>query len=489
MLRTKYWISLIIIFLAYQSVNAKNIYISKIIVTGNKTTKEFVIIRELPFSEGTQVDSSSFKSLIESAKENLTNTSLFNYINIKWEIDSSGLSNNYSTNPLSSHDISGQLFSPTPSTESITIIINVEERWYYWPLINIKLEDRNFSSWIKNAKMDKITLDLGVNLDNMFGRAHKVVISGSYGYEKGFSFSYNNIFLDRSGRHILGVNGYNHYNKTINAFSQDNKAKYLKASEGFMLKEFGGEISYTYRKNIRQRHTFSIGFNRSSIKDTILIANPTYWGIDGTRSHTFTLGYEYSIEERDYNVYPTSGYYIDLNGKSSCVNGFDLYYLKLKLNFQYYKPLGERWFWSTNVNIGSTYKNKRAYLYDQALGYGTLNMAGYDYYVAAGQHYIIVNNSIKYLILPKRIFTMNFIRRLDKFYKIHLTIYGKLMIDAGYISNKYKTIGNELENRSIMGSGVGVDIVTYYDTVLSVSYAINKFGEKGFFFGIKLPLL
>ncbi len=487
LMKFKYFILPALLFLICQCLNAKDISISKIIIIGNKSTKEFVILRELPFVEGTQTDSSSFEMLIESAKENLTNTSLFNFINISWEKDYDGLHQKDYGNLTIQQSNSYPQYSDT--LEPVTIIINVEERWYYWPLINIKLEDRNFSSWIKNAKINKITLDLGVKLDNMFGRAHRMSFSGSFGYEKGFAFSYNNIFLDRSGKHILGVRGFNHYNKTINAFSQDNKAKYIKASNGFMLKEFGGEISYTYRNNIRQRHTISLGFNRSSIKDTVLIANPSYWGINGTRSHTFTIGYEYSIEGRDYNVYPTSGYFIDVDGKSSCVNGFDLNYVKLKLNFQYYKPLGKRWFWSTNMNIGSTYKNKRAYLYDQAMGYGTINMTGYDYYVADGQHYIIMNNSIKYMIMPKRIFTMNFIRRLDKFYKIHLTVYAKLMVDAGYISNKYKSIGNELENRSLIGSGVGIDVVTYYDTVLSISYAINKFGEKGFFFGIKLPLL
>lgn len=485
-MRVKYIIPLTCSMLICFCVNARNIIISGIVINGNHTTKQYVITRELPFSIGTCADSLEFAELIESAKENLTNTSLFNYINIECKKDDSAFVRSDSTYLSNAMRTQSDILN---YPERIIVTITVEERWYYWPLIDIKLEDRNFSSWIKDAHMNKITWNTGVKIDNMFGLAHKLVVNGSFGYEKGFSFSYNNIFLDRNGNHIIGVNGYNKYNKTLNTYSEKNKAQYLKSFEGYMNKAFGGEISYTYRNNIRQRHTISLGFDRSSIKDTVLTVNQNFWGINGTRSHTFSIGYEYSLEGRNYNVYPTSGYFIDIKGKSSCVNGMDLYYFKLNLNFQYYKPLGEKWFWSTNANIGNIFKNKRAYLYDKAMGYGNLNMAGYDYYVADGQHYMILNNSIKYLILPKTICTMNFMRKLSKFYKIHFTIYAKLMIDAGYISNKYYNPGNELENKSLIGSGIGIDVLTYYDTVLSISYAINKFGEKGFFFGIKLPIL
>lgn len=31
---------------------------------------------------------------------------------------------------------------------------------------------------------------------------------------------------------------------------------------------------------------------------------------------------------------------------------------------------------------------------------------------------------------------------------------------------------------------IGLDLITYYDIVLNCSYAINKMGERGFYFGI-----
>ena len=42
---------------------------------------------------------------------------------------------------------------------------------------------------------------------------------------------------------------------------------------------------------------------------------------------------------------------------------------------------------------------------------------------------------------------------------------------------------NELQ----YSAGIGIDIVTYYDKVLGIEYAINRYGMKGFFFHVTTP--
>lgn len=101
------------------------VVINRIELLGNKTTKGFILIRELPFSIGDTIPKTLFAEQLRLAEENLNNLLLFNYMQIT---------------PLPSID--------NPS--SITLVIEVEERWYIWPLVEFKLEERNLSAWLQN---------------------------------------------------------------------------------------------------------------------------------------------------------------------------------------------------------------------------------------------------------------------------------------------------------------------------------------------------
>ena len=56
--------------------------ISKIIITGNKITKESIILRELSFKKGDLIDISKLEKIEDESKVNLTNLNLFNFITI-----------------------------------------------------------------------------------------------------------------------------------------------------------------------------------------------------------------------------------------------------------------------------------------------------------------------------------------------------------------------------------------------------------------------
>ena len=120
---------------------SRNIRIDAIEVTGNQITKDFIILRELPFSTGDTIAEEGLEEQLRLARENLNNLLLFNFVEIS---------------RLQSVD--------DPSL--ITIIIQVEERWYIWPLIEVKLEERNLSTWLQNWDFTKITIEAGARIDN-----------------------------------------------------------------------------------------------------------------------------------------------------------------------------------------------------------------------------------------------------------------------------------------------------------------------------------
>ncbi len=51
-------------------------------ITGNKITKDFIILRELPFATGDIIPEENLAEQLRLAKENLNNLLLFNFVEI-----------------------------------------------------------------------------------------------------------------------------------------------------------------------------------------------------------------------------------------------------------------------------------------------------------------------------------------------------------------------------------------------------------------------
>jgi hypothetical protein len=423
-------------------------------------------MRELPFRTGDVMPEDRLIYQLTVATEHLNNTSLFNYVYM-----------DYIPDTLERTDCL-----------SCIVTIHVEERWYYWPQVSIKFEDRNLSAWLHEKKFNRITIGWGMRIYNVFGMRHKITLSDYFGYEKGGRLGYSNIALDKKRTQLLSFSFNALFNKTINTSSSNDKVIYVKDPNRFLESSVEGSINYSYRPGIRMMHSFDAGYGRVRLGDTVLMLNKDYWGTDNLVNNTFRFSYNYSYEHRDYIVYPTKGYYISSGVTGVTADKMRFFYGELDLKLQYYGEFFPRWFWSSRLNGGASFKNKRAYIYDCHVGYEDRYITGYDYYVVDGQHYALLNNDLRFLIMPKRIFNLGPTNNLAKFTKIHFTIYAKLMYDAGYVHNSYRSESNRLANTFLWGSGIGIDIVTYYDIVLGASYAINKMGEKGFYFGIKAPV-
>jgi len=446
--------------------SASDMCISAILVSGNKQTKEFTILRELPFRAGDVLPEDKLIESLHIATNHLNNTALFNYVYI-----------DYIPDTLNRSDC-----------ESVIITISVEERWYYWPQVSLKLEDRNLSTWLHDKNFDRITIGWGMRIYNVLGMRHKLTMSHYFGFEKGLRIGYYNIALDKARTQMLGFTGALLYNHTINAGAENNKVIYLHSANGYIDRTIDFAVNYTYRPGIRSVHSFNLGYKRSHLGDSVLKYNPAYWGTAEPINGTVRFVYDYTFEHRDYAAYPTDGWFAGGTLTALAADRFCFRYGELNLRMQYYKQLLPRWFWGSRINTGLSFKNKPAYLYDQHVGYEEKNITGYDYYVVDGQHHAILNNDLRFCILPKRVFIFGSSADGSKFRKIHFTIYARLSYDLGYVYNDNPAAGDRLSNRLLWGSGLGIDLLTYYDIVLNCSYAINRMGEGGFYFGIKAPL-
>ena len=109
-------------------------------------------------------------------------------------------------------------------------------------------------------------------------------------------------------------------------------------------------------------------------------------------------------------------------------------------------------------------------------------MRGYEYNVIDGKHFALVRSTIKFALVPEKKHSIGFIPT-PKFSLIHYALYLTVFADAGYVWQP-QWIGqqnNLLPETFLAGAGLGVDLVTYYDKVVRLEYAVNKSGKSGIF--------
>jgi hypothetical protein len=125
------------------------------------------------------------------------------------------------------------------------------------------------------------------------------------------------------------------------------------------------------------------------------------------------------------------------------------------------------------------------YILNRALGY-TENLSGYEPYVMDGSDYFISKYNMKFQVIKPTTYTLPLIG-MEQFNKIHYALYFNVFADVGFVNNVFPNPTNTMVNNWQYSAGAGIDLVTYYDQVFRVDFAINRYGEYGFFFHIETP--
>ena len=465
--RFQYIITLFILFFTTCLTSKEYAFISDIHIIGNHKTRDFIIIRELPFKRGDIVEISKLEMLMEHGRNNLRNLSLFNFVYVSslTEID---------------------LFPV--KYKNVEIVISVDERWYHWPVIGITLEERNLSSWLKDPTWNKVTAETGYKLLNLAGRNQTLSTLYIFGHNKGFRFKYSNITLGKEGKHFFDFALLRRYSRRENILSILDKPEYLYSDTSFLTSSYSASVVYTYRPRLRVKNKISLEYEYTSLDISVINNNRKYWGDNKTDRSAFTLTYGLILDQRDDIQYPLDGYYMNYQIKGYTSADMSILYGQLKGDLQYYRGLFHRVNFAARVQWALSAKNVEGYIFDRAFGYDDVSLRGYEFYVADGQHYAVFSPTIRYNILPTSVYYLKFLRFLPKFNRIHMTIYGKSFFDAGYVYHKYPNSSNTLSNKLLLSCGLGLDIVTYYDITLSIDYSFNQLRKPGLFVSLKAPL-
>jgi outer membrane protein assembly factor BamA len=431
------------------------VIVNDIQIIGNKVTRRHIILRELPFSVNDTIGKSEVPEKLKSSKENLLNTSLFNFVTV----DTLSAGNN-----------------------RINIFITVAERWYTWPIPIFEVQERNFNEWWKTKNFNRANYGFYLNRENFRGRKEELSFYAQFGYTVKYGVSYKIPYLTRKQISGAGFSFSYARNREVAYRTYNNFLVYFKNPDDYVRAELTGKLNFTYRGGIYNKHYIEGKFVQAIISDTLKNYTIDYFVNNETEMKYFALDYSYTSDHRNSKVYPLNGYYFEIEVarfgfgilKNEKLNLTNLY-----LSLRGYEKLSNRFYGAGNLKIKFSPDKNQPYYLQRGLGWSDY-VRGYEYYVIDGQSYGLAKLGLKYEIIKPKIKSVPALP-WSKFNTFHYALYAGIFGDAGYVDDHQYSLVNPLSNSLLYGYGIGIDYVTYYDIVFRLEYSFNKMFEHGLF--------
>lgn len=441
----------------------KPVRVLGISVTGNRITKERIIVREVLVQEGDTVPASVLYDKLERSRQNLMNTGLFNTVVV---------------------------LPVYTDSESAFVEVNVNERWTIWPAPIFQLADPNFNTWWYKEERDLARVNYGAYLYkyNFRGRNETVYVKAQFGYTRQFGLRYKVPYIDAKQRWGLSIGGSYIEQAEVTAGTIDNRRLLVRNPNGRNRDEQKADLELSLRRSHDVRHFWRLGFTQAAVRDTIVQRSADYFdGRDATDTRFLSLGYTLIWDQRDMRIYPRQGRYAELRidqlglgALSTNAPNVTTAYATLK---KWWK-LSDRATYALGLRGKHTWGTPPYYV-QEGLGY-VHSVRGYEYYVVDGESFVLGKSNFIYQIYAPRTRRVEAMP-VEAFRTLYLAVYADLFVDAGRVWDSRYAERNFLANSWLSGYGVGLNVVTSYDQVVRGEYTLNALGEHGFFLHFTQP--
>lgn len=441
------------------STATRMLHVDRVLIIGNKVTRQRIINRELTLKPGDSIDARRLDFTLTWDKNKLYNLRLFNTVIVR---------------------------ALDKGNDHIDIFVELTERWYIFPVPIFELSDRNFNEWWNNYKHDLTRVNYGVRIykNNFRGRNESLRFTAQFGFYRKFDLQYRIPNLDKTQKHGLTFNFDFGAPRNMAYRTVDHRLEFLRQDE-VVRETFGAGITYHLRRTFFETHSFSYFYRTTHVVDTVLTLNPNYYYGAKPDQRFSQVSYYFVSEHRDVVMYPLKGYqFTAYVARSGIFPNEDVNQFELNLTYAFHRPVGKKYFLSNFSSIfWSTPYNQPYSMYD-ALGYRSLIVRGFENYVVEGPAFAINKTTFKRKIFGKQ-WTIPKMP-IEQFNYFPLAVYIKAFADFGYVENyayyQEKNLNTRLSNRLLTGGGFGLDFVTVYDLVIRMEYTFTQDDRNGGFF-------
>ena len=398
--------------------------VDKVMIRGNEKTKDYVVFREMEIREGSYIT----REALDHDLSRIYNLGLFNRVQIGYI----------------PHD---------PS--AATLLILVEERWYFFPFPVVGIKDRDWK---------KLYYGAGLIHSNFRGRNEKLYAVFLFGYDPAVILSYRNPMIDEKQNHFLdaGLSW-----RVVRNKSTSN----IMNGENFDERHFGSSLGFGRRFGVATTLWASAGIEYVKVSEYHPGRSISSDGVDVYP--TISLGYSY--ETRDVEEYAMSGTFIRATLVKSGIPGKELDFVRYAGDARRYIPLLPKFTLATRlfgdfVAAGATPSYTRVYLgYDQ-------RVRGHFSEIYEGENQLGASAELRIMLLTPRFVKMGFIPMpefaLWKF-GVALAFFG----EAGTVWFRGQAVSWD---SFIRGYGAGLHFLLPYGFVLRTEFGFRNLQQSEF---------
>jgi outer membrane protein assembly factor BamA len=412
-----------------------------VVIEGNKTTQDEVILREMQLRKGMFFSSELYKE----DKEKIYNLGLFNKV-----------------------DITPILW---PSNE-VVLNVKVHEKWYIYPMPTAGLVD---------GELRKIWVGMNLRWSNFRGRNERVGLNFGVGSNSFVKANYNVPWIGDDMHIFTNISGgfSNDQNRSLLALGRINgQPFYYYRLNNFTYRNYNFNITtgkyFTKNFNIYT----DIGFSIMSVSE--LGAGRTQ-SPDGTDKYMI-LGAGLNYDSRNSREYTTKGYFINVNYKHygflKETDNFGRFnvdvhsFTPINLKKDYAVTIATRLFSSIAEGSSIPYYNH------MIMGYGADYVRGWYRFGFEGDNEFTLDNEIRIPIIQPDYLKNNNLPVIKKIkylkdYTYRYGLYFKLFYDIGTIWNQYD---DYRRIRVLNGTGLGFDALLPFGVTARAEYGL-RLGE------------
>ena len=401
------------------------VIVDSIQISGNKTTEEHIILRELDFGVGDTIS----KNSITFNEERIFSLGIFNKV---------------------------EMFAASDSNLSI-VNIDVTESWYIYPLPFLKLRENSFK---------RSSYGLGVLYKNFRGRNETLWALITFGFDPTYMLYYYNPVLITGQNLTFGL--------SLGFTDLDNRniSSEILNGEAFSYNYIHGIVSFGYRFDQYNMITHSTLYEYVELPEKVGMLSGSGENID----RTFSMGVTYEYDNRNLKQFSNDGTFgkLDFMHKGFGINNISYNILMADLR-QYnivYGDLATKWRGAYRGTFGSS------------IPFYALSLLGDDEYIRGhrfnkreGNNYLVTSLEVNYPIIKELNFSLDLPLLPKSLTSARIGLYTNLFVDSGTTFNN----GEALKIRSVdTGWGFGFTLLILPYNAIRFEYAFNELSEGEF---------
>lgn len=407
---------------------------------GNKRTKEVVFYREIGYRPGDTIHNIQAAKLL--FRQRLSGIEIFNFVQVDALAD--------------------------------TLLITVKERIYTWGLPRLRWADRNFNVWWE--KKDPARLYYGATLyfNNLYGLNHEAQVTLIHGYNRQIAGKYTFPFPHHSkGWSFIPEFRYLQ-NHELWYKTENDRLQFLKDESTSVQKDLELKLSMRHRINFFDNIEILLSGRYYRISDSAYRANPAYLN-NGTAQRSLAPGIFFNSDHRIQRNYPVGGYLLRAGLNMLLVDGRE-YWPGATFRFSNFTPLGHNLVLAQYFGASHTFARVTALPYNlgRQLGYQNDYVRGYEPYVADGKGFVLGKLALRKALFNNYPFSFGRAMPVNNYKKMPLSLWFSIFADAGHVLNPAPGASNRLNRGWMAGTGIGLDLIVYYNSMMRLDYSINR---------------